>query len=676
MHKRAWLVVSAAIALVVGAPLPSAAQDTPTIRACASGPRGLARFIGPTASCLPGETLIELSPPGGAGGTGPQGPAGPEGPAGPAGPAGPQGPEGPAGATGPAGPAGPAGPQGQRGLRGFEGAEGPAGPIGPSGPAGPAGAQGPPGTAADFSPLEVAVNCTQGQSIQAALNQTPGRPVTVTITGPCTENVAIRRDDVTLQGAVPGTVITAATNAQDTIGMDGARRITLTNLDVRGGLRAVVANRGSSVAMSGCTIQGSVGHGFIASNGSTATIDACQILSNAGFGAIAANSGSVYVTNSAIQGNTRGGVVAVRNAHLRIGQDIAGETLGPVAISGNGGNQVSFAESAAGVLVGGVVDGAGSNSSVVFVGRASSALIGIGSNDQQAATTVRNGGGDGILVDGSAATIVNTTVSGNQTGITVRGGSARIGVLNDSSAFAPNTITGNRNSGIVVRDSAHALIGGNAIVANGTSATGSRFGVFVFGASAVLNGGNTIQNNPDSGLFVSRGGNVAVGDALGNLPVTNSFTGNGAIRPSSGSGAGIFLFNGASGTIRSATVTGNQGGGIRLFQHATLELNASDVSNNVPAGESPPSDGPGIQASSRSLVRLGPGTTVNNNAGNGVEVFNGSTADFRNATPLAAVTGNGGFGVQCGAPEDTVSGNTGGVGTNTSGGVAGACTGF
>jgi hypothetical protein len=93
------------------------------------------------------------------------------------------------------------GAQGLQGIPGIQGIPGVKGDKGDQGDAGPV---------PDFSPLVVNVNCTTGQKISDALKQTPGRPLTINVTGPCTENVTITRDDVTLQGVVPNTLITAA----------------------------------------------------------------------------------------------------------------------------------------------------------------------------------------------------------------------------------------------------------------------------------------------------------------------------------------------------------------------------------------------------------------------------------------------------------------------------------
>jgi hypothetical protein len=673
-HVRHWLLAAALPSALLLAPAVDAQTPAP-ITACKSGPRGLARFVAPGTPCLPGETPVEWNA------VGPQGPAGPPGATGATGAAGPQGvpgPQGPPGATGATGP---------------QGLQGPQGIVGPPGPQGPEGLQGPEGPAPNFSAVTMDVNCGAGQTIGAALNQIPGRPVIINVIGPCTENVTITRDDVTLQGAAPSTVIVAADNARSAINVNGGRRVVLNQLDVRGGFRTVVGQRAASFDIRNCVIQNGTEIGLVAANGATVTVDACTIQNNAGTGAVAASSSSVYITNSTIQGNAGGGVTAVRNSYLRVGQDLpGGATLGPVTITGNGGNAVAITESSSGAVVGGIVEQGGSTSAVslIFIGRGSSGLVGVGSGNAQAPTVVRNGRSDGIFVEGGWATILNTTVTGHaRNGITItNGASARIGILHDSSAFAANTVTGNGLVGIQVSDGASAIIAGNLIDGNGTNtaATGNREGIGIYGASAVLPGGNTIRNNQSSGIGVFRGANIIIGNQFGSLSTVNTIATNGLAGALSGglnnvNAGGIFMGSGSVADIRNATITGNVGAGIQLFENAVTDIRATTITANTVQADAPPfsfNGGNGIVLGLRSTLRVRLGSDISNNAGDGVQIGSGSAVDFRGDV-VSTVNGNGGFGLRCFTPEDSVSGDTSGINSgtpNAAGGIAAACTPF
>ena len=531
----------------------------------------------------------------------------------------------------------------------------------------------------DFSALTVAVNCPGGQTIGAALNQTPGRPITINVTGPCNENVTISRDDVTLQGTAPNTLITATNNTASTITINGARRIVLDSFDVRGGTNGVQGLRGASFDLRNCSARNNSSRGVSVSNQSTGTVDNCLLEANQD-GALAANGANLYITNSTIQNNTADGVIAVRNSHVRIGQDINGTTVvRPVTITGNPSNGVVITDASVGMIVGGVIESINSTSSLVFVGRSSHVKIGLGSNNLQAATTVRNTQSDAIVLSEAASgVIVNTTVTGATNGITVRNGaSARIGI-DENNALAGNTITANRRVGVFLDSGASAEIGGNVISANGTDASGSRYGLQVNGSSALLAGGNTIENNPWSGIVGFRGSNIIVGAGFGAIPTANTIRGNGIDGLANGTAGGILLAFQAVADIRDATITANHGYGIRAFENSVAEVRNTIVTgtlSQVPGDPNNSHGGAGATAAIRSTVRLGTGGDVSNNAGHGIQLFSGSALNFRGDV-VTTVNGNGGFGIQCTGTEASFEGNTTGVGPNTSGAISAACTGF
>jgi len=297
-----------------------------------------------------------------------------------------------------------------------------------------------------------------------------------------------------------------------------------------------------------------------------------------------------------------------------------------------------------------------------------------GSSGTANSCTVQDNPRDGISVEGGAATVINSTISGNgRTGIIVHnGGSARIGITNRNDP-AGNMITGNSGSGIGVANGGSAYLADNTISGNGIinpASTACCFGLHVTHATASLAGGNTISGNAGSGVFV-RAGSVLIGDPGFDLPTGNIISDNGASNPTRG---GIQAFQGGMADVRDATITGNHGGGAQASENGVIELRNSTIGASVFV--SPGFDGGhGVVGSLRSTVRLRGGSIVQNNAGDGVRITNGSAADFRGAPdPASSVTGNTGFGLNCFGADTFYSGNTSGVTGNGAGQISGTCT--
>ena len=290
------------------------------------------------------------------------------------------------------------------------------------------------------------------------------------------------------------------------------------------------------------------------------------------------------------------------------------------------------------------------------------------------ATTVQHNGRRGIAAISGHVTVLNTTLSRNgHHGIEVaNSGSGRIGIRDDQTAYAGNTIVNNGGHGLHISDGAGASIGGNTIHGNGTNPTlGWSFGVNILGASAVLVGNNSVQGNAGTGVFVSRGGNATIGSPGWGLPIANTISANGFTAADKG---GIGAYRGAVIDVRDATISGNHGAGVQAHQDSIILLRASTVSSNVFAS-SGFNGGHGILAGLRSTVRLRDGSAVQNNAGDGVQISDGSAVDFRFGV-VSTVTGNGGYGLQCLDGEASYSGVTSGIGSNTLGAISPTCTGF
>ncbi len=257
--------------------------------------------------------------------------------------------------------------------------------------------------------------------------------------------------------------------------------------------------------------------------------------------------------------------------------------------------------------------------------------------------TVQSNGGHGVVIEGGSATVINSAISSNpNTGINVSlAGSARIGIT-DQTQYAGNTISNNQGSGILISNSAGAFIGGNTVSGNGTNPSSlyGNFGVLISSASAILVGNNSITGNNGSGVLAERSA-VRIGNPSFGLPITNVITGNGTTPVPNAANGGIFGTQGSSLQIQSATINGNTGNGVFL----TLRSNARLYDS-----------------------------TVNNNSGNGILLVQGAALSLQN--PVATVTGNGQFGLQCGGGEASYDGNPSGISGNTVGDVSATCTGF
>jgi hypothetical protein len=497
----------------------------------------------------------------------------------------------------------------------------------------------------------VNVNCGLGQKINAALRrQIAGQGLIVNITDVCTENVSIITDGVILRAAAPGAGIHAADPTGNAVFIDGGRRIELEGLAISGGARGVVAYRGASVEIDTCTIQGASINGISSSYGATTFVDNSTVRNNGSDGVLAANQGTVVVTNSTISNNGGSGVTAVRNSHARVGQNFNSTAFGPVTVRDNASNGITITDASAGIV--NQTTSRNNSANGIFVGRSSYGEIGgtvvggvTGTN------TIDLNHNSGIHVEGAHAIILGATLTSNTLrGISFfNGASGRIGIRSNDSAYVANTITGNGGSGIEISDGASALIGGNTISGNGTSASGNRFGIGVFGGAAQLAGSNLIENHPQTGLFVSRGGNVFVGARHGSLAFTNTIRNNGIGPNAGGSFGGIFAFQNGVADVRDATIDQNHGFGILSFKGSNISMRNITITGST---AEPATDtfntGRGVIAAFNAIVRFRENITISGNAGDGIGIFSGSSAEFRNdGIGTKQVINNGVFGVAC-----------------------------
>jgi hypothetical protein len=529
----------------------------------------------------------------------------------------------------------------------------------------------------------VTVNCNAGQSITNALKRyVPGNGLLINFSGTCNENIDILRDDITIRGTTPTATINGTNNTDQVIAIDG-KRVRLESLIVTGGRDGIVAGRGGSVMVSGVTVQGVPRLGAVASFGGHMIIDNSVIKQCGSTGVTAANASTVVITNSTVEQNAAG-INAVRGSHVRVGQDFNGTTLGPVIVQNNTGTGISSSDTAAAIVVSTTIKNNGSNG--IFVGRGGHADIGIGSFNMQGPVVIQDNVSNGLFVEGGSANIVGSTISGNTFGIQfANGGNGRVGILPDSTGYLGNTISGNQGHGMLINFGSTALIGGNAISGNGVAtvngpalAPGSRMGVFVTQASANFIGHNTIESNPDSGIFV-RQGQLFLGNGWSNLDTTgNLIRLNGCAPEASSNRSGVFMFEGATGEIRSTTLTANCGSNVQLFLGGVLDIRGSTLSSADPL-RGAPAGTPGMVIGTRSSARIGAATIIEANPGDGVSMNNGAAFEIRNDI-ASVIRNNGGLPINCtNGTETSVAIPTSGaipVFSGNVGGDAHNCTGF
>jgi hypothetical protein len=162
--------------------------------------------------------------------------------------------------------------------------------------------------------------------------------------------------------------------------------------------------------------------------------------------------------------------------------------------------------------------------------------------------------------------------------------------------------------------------------------TGNGSGIGLSHATATISGGNTISNNTSSGI-VATSSRVIVGDLGPGLATTvNTFTGNG--NPSIA--GGIFGGLGSSLLINNAQIIGNRGTGIIVSLRSTAQMSGSTIQNNA-------GDGVRLLAGSALLpVSTPSGSTVSGNTGAGISCTDGESSVLNLGPPALSFSGNGG----------------------------------
>ena len=332
------------------------------------------------------------------------------------------------------------------------------------------------------------VNCARGQTITKALELGDSRkPMLVVVRGTCNEDVAIMRDDVTLQGdpTVGGTINGSSTG--NTINIVAADRVVLDRLTINGGVNGVRIAGTLSVAIANSEIRGATQSG-VALNNAHASINNCTI-ENAGNG-VSLQAATARLQNNKIRANGGHGVYLNGRSHISSN----GNT-----ISSNGSNGIMAEENS---NVSSLRDTISSNGAGgVLVVKASYASLNQG--------TVASNGGHGVYVGFASAGISGgSTISSNQ-GCGVYGDSVVLNVTD-------STITGNQGCGVAVYLGSSVALGRSAV--NGNIGDG----LAVRANSTAHIDAATIKNNTGNGIFLQMGSKLVT-----QTPLVSDLNGNG-----------------------------------------------------------------------------------------------------------------------------------------------------
>lgn len=324
----------------------------------------------------------------------------------------------------------------------------------------PAGAQGPERT--------VTVVCDRGESIASALAAPPAeRSLVIVVAGTCREPVTITRDDVTLRGHdVQGGVL-EGDPARDTIVVDGARRVTLEALTFAGGRNGLVATGGATVTLRRTTLRGHLApySAVLARRGSEVALDESVVTDNAGSGITVADASSATLLSSQVLNNGFGnpqssfGITAVRGGVVWLGggNQVAGNTIGIFVRGGHlriGEGSVAASDQ----IVGNNAGISATDNSVLDLR---------GSPGGEIVTLVSGNAGNGIVAQmGTVLRLRSITIAAN-------GGHGIIAFYDAGIGFFvpyPNyvTVTGNAGYGVFCGDDETSLTGDvRGVIGNG-----------------------------------------------------------------------------------------------------------------------------------------------------------------------------------------------------------------
>jgi len=218
-----------------------------------------------------------------------------------------------------------------------------------------------PAGAAALNDLVINVGCASGESIGRALSRPTvvDRRMVVVVSGTCTENVVIERDDVVLRAHVSGGGVNPADAAKPAILVNGAKRVALEGLSVVGGRHGVQVTGGAAAAIRGSAIRNAVANGVLVDGRASAVVEGSTIENNGRQG-VSVEGAGVTMTDSNVRGNGLSGVASLRGGSATLGDtDNAGNVCCGNTIENNTLDGLIVGDSSSANLHGNVVQGNG-----------------------------------------------------------------------------------------------------------------------------------------------------------------------------------------------------------------------------------------------------------------------------------------------------------------------------
>ena len=289
----------------------------------------------------------------------------------------------------------------------------------------------------------------------------------VVVSGSCTENVTIERDDVVLRAQGSGGGVSASDASKPAILINGARRVALEGLSVTGGLHGVLLTGGAAATIRGSAIRNAARTGVHIESGASAVVDASTI-ENHGQSGVTADGTRVTMTGSTVRGNGLSGVAALRGGSLFLGADNAGVVCCGNTIENNTLDGLIVGDSSSANLHGNVIQGNGKTTGrfgILVIRESSVHLRGGNVVSQNGSAT----GGGGVLArssslqTGAGDTPLSPTsneISGNTFGIQ--------GTQNSFVDLRGGlSVIGSKFTGVVVDTGSRLQTRDNTISANG-----------------------------------------------------------------------------------------------------------------------------------------------------------------------------------------------------------------
>lgn len=187
-------------------------------------------------------------------------------------------------------------------------------------------------------PVDINVDCAAGETVSPVIAQYANAyaALTINVSGVCTENVIIFRDNVTINGVTEDAAINSATGALGGITLSrGASHIEINDLSTAGGLGLFVT-RNAQAVIKNVTVTNTE-NGFVAVDGANIYIDNSHSQNN-GIGAVSTKNAIIVMANTLLGQNTVGAFANNGGIIDLTSQDSDGNTVpGPVISNNNTG---------------------------------------------------------------------------------------------------------------------------------------------------------------------------------------------------------------------------------------------------------------------------------------------------------------------------------------------------